>query len=138
MATRSIDPKKQRFLVVGAVNTALDFGLLIGLTGLGLASIPANFISTAVAFLFSFSANRRYTFQATSGHVGKQITLFIVVTFFGLWAIQPVIILLVEPQIISLGSSEWIALITAKLLATIVTMVWNFVLYSRVVFKTKV
>lgn len=46
---------KLRFLIVGGTNTILDFGILFSLTiFLNVPKEFANFISTFVAFLFSF------------------------------------------------------------------------------------
>lgn len=115
--------QKIRFLLVGGTNTAIDFGLLFILNTLGLPRVPSNTISTGVAFIFSFFANRNFTFSANSGNIKKQMTLFIVVTLFGLWVIQPIIISLISN------------LLVGKIIATAVTLVWNYLFYSRLVFK---
>ena len=115
--------EKIRFLLVGGTNTAIDFGLLFILNTLGLPRVPSNTISTGVAFIFSFFANRNFTFSANSGNIKKQITLFIIVTLFGLWVIQPIIISLISN------------LLVGKIIATAVTLVWNYLFYSRLVFK---
>ena len=115
--------QKIRFLLVGGTNTAIDFGLLFILNTLGLPRVLSNTISTGVAFIFSFFANRNFTFSANSGNIKKQMTLFIIVTFFGLWVIQPIIISLISN------------LLVGKIIATAVTLVWNYLFYSRLVFK---
>ena len=115
--------QKIRFLLVGGTNTAIDFGLLFILNTLGLPRVPSNTISTGVAFIFSFFANRNFTFSANSGNIKKQMTLFIIVTLFGLWVIQPIIISLISN------------LLVGKIIATAVTLVWNYLFYSRLVFK---
>jgi putative flippase GtrA len=56
---------KIRFALVGGINTAIDFGILFLLTSFGLNKFVANFISTSVAFIFSFFANRSFTFKST-------------------------------------------------------------------------
>ena len=66
---------KLRFAIVGGVNTALDFSILFILTML--FNVPkelANFISTFVAFLFSFFANKKYTFKSTSKNLKKTVS----------------------------------------------------------------
>ncbi len=84
---------KLRFLIVGGTNTVLDFGILFSLTiFLNVPKEFANFISTFVAFLFSFFANKKYTFKSTSQNLKKQFLLFAAVTLFGLWVIQTIII----------------------------------------------
>ena len=115
--------QKIRFLLVGGTNTAIDFGLLFILNTLGLPRVLSNTISTGVAFIFSFFANRNFTSSANSGNIKKHMTLFIIVTLFGLWVIQPIIISLISN------------LLVGKIIATAVTLVWNYLFYSRLVFK---
>lgn len=127
--------EKLRFALVGSFNTALDFGILFGLVFLGLERIPANYISTSVAFIFSFFANKTFTFRSKGGNVGKQFVLFVVITIFGLWAIQPVVILGVGSVLDDTTLPEALVLLLAKGTATVASLIWNYLLYSRVVFK---
>ena len=127
--------EKLRFALVGSFNTALDFGILFGLVFLGLDRIPANYISTSVAFIFSFFANKTFTFRSKGGNVGKQFVLFVVITIFGLWAIQPVVILGVGSVLDDTTLPEALVLLLAKGTATVASLIWNYLLYSRVVFK---
>ncbi|MGB3945769.1 MAG: GtrA family protein [Candidatus Saccharimonadales bacterium] len=124
-----------RFAVVGVINTALDFILLFLLKTLGLPAVPANFISSTTAFTFSFTANKRYTFKSTSGNTTRQIILFVVVTLTGLWVFQNIIIYLAEGVFIDLFNNEQLGLLVSKLLATAVSMTWNYIMYAVVVFK---
>ena len=127
---------KLRFTIVGSINTALDFSILFILTML--FNIPkelANFISTFVAFLFSFFANKKYTFKSTSKNLKRQFLLFTVVTLFGLWVIQTIIITAITPVFTNLGVNKPAALLISKLIATAASLIWNYTLYSRVVFK---
>lgn len=127
--------QKLRFLAVGGFNTLLDFGLLFTLKALGLPVITANIISTTTAFCFSFLANKKYTFKTTDTDIKREIVLFISVTLFGLWVLQTVVIKLVTLLLAPYGIATDLILLIAKLLATGVTLVWNYVLYSRLVFK---
>ena len=127
---------KLRFAIVGSVNTALDFSILFILTML--FNIPkelANFISTSVSFLFSFFANKKYTFKSTSKNLKRQFLLFTIVTLFGLWVIQTIIITAITPVFTNLGINKPAALLISKLIATAASLIWNYALYSRVVFK---
>ena len=126
---------KIRFLVVGGVNTVLDFALLFLLSGLGLNKILANTISTGVAFIFSFFANRKFTFKNVDKNVRKQFIIFTAVTLSGLWLLQPLIIWLSTDFLASYTENDQLILFIAKVIATIASMVWNYVLYSRLVFK---
>ena len=127
---------KLRFAIVGSINTVIDFSILFTLTTL--FNVPkelANFISTSVSFLFSFFANKKYTFKSTSKNLKKQFLLFTVVTLFGLWVIQTIIITAITPVFTNLGVNKPAALLISKLIATAASLIWNYTLYSRVVFK---
>jgi putative flippase GtrA len=127
--------EKARFLVVGGANTAIDFGLLFLLKATGLPTIPANVASTTTAFVFSFFANKKYTFQARGTDLKREILLFVAVTLFGLWVLQTLVIQGVTGALAPLSLGSTMTLLAAKLCATLVSLVWNYVLYSRVVFK---
>ena len=124
-----------RFVIVGGLNTALDFGILIGLTLLGLDKIVANIISSTTAFIFSFFANKRYTFKTTDTNVAREMVLFVIVTLFGLWVLQTLVIWLTTPLMVATFHNTSYALLASKLLATVVSMTWNYLLYSKLVFK---
>lgn len=126
-----------RFGIVGGANTALDFGILFLLTFFGTAALIANIISTSVAFCFSFFANKKYTFKTTGTNIKREMFLFIIVTLFGLWVLQSVIITFTVPLLEITGLSEPLRLFAAKILATIVSLIWNYVMYSTVVFTHK-
>ncbi len=125
---------KLRFAFIGGINTAIDFGILFLLTALGLDKLVANFFSTSVAFVFSFFANRTFTFKST-GSAKKQFLPFLAVTLTGLWVLQPLVILAITQLLHAIDQS--LALFVAKLIATIVSLIWNYILYSRFVFKKK-
>lgn len=124
-----------RFLIVGAINTVIDFGLLFGLKSLGLPTIPANITSTTSAFCFSFVANKKYTFKTTDANIKREIALFLIVTLFGLWVLQTLVLSGVVTLLNHTKLSSSVILFIAKIGATTVTLIWNYVLYSRVVFK---
>lgn len=126
---------KFRFMIVGSANTLIDFGLLFILVSAGLDKIPSNYISTTIAFIFSFSANRSFTFKS-KGDVKRQIILFLIVTLFGLWVIQPIIIAGAGYVLASFTQDSSVILFISKLFATGVTLIWNYILYARVVYKT--
>lgn len=127
--------EKIRFIIVGGANTAIDFGVLFLLTFLGIDKIVANFFSTSVALIFSFFANKTFTFKHNEGSAKKQFALFLVITLIGLWVLQPLVILLSTSLFASYITNEALDLFIAKLLATIVSLIWNYFLYSRLVFK---
>ena len=124
-----------RFVAVGLVNTALDFGILLILTHLGVDKLIANIISSTTAFIFSFFANKKYTFKATDTNIVREMVLFVIVTLFGLWVLQTIVIWLTMPFTTTALHNASYALLASKLVATVVSMTWNYLLYSRLVFK---
>ena len=126
---------KTRFIAVGGINTLLDFGILFALKSLGLPAISANIISTSAAFCFSFLANKKYTFKTDSTNIKREIVLFVIITLFGLWVLQTIVINVVSYLLSELNIPNTTTLLIAKLCATIVSLTWNYIMYSRVVFK---
>jgi putative flippase GtrA len=125
-----------RFATVGAISTAIDFGILLLLKSFGLPAVTANVCSTATAFIFSFTANKKYTFKATDTNIVREIVLYVLLTLIGLWGFQSAIIhLTLDPITHILGDQKTLGLITSKFLATGVSLVWNYFCYSRIVFK---
>lgn len=127
--------QKIRFGIVGLANTALDFILLFLFVSLGLDKIPANYLSTGLSFIFSFFVNKKFTFRSKSGNAKKQFAIFLVVTMFGLWVIQPLVIAGVSTLLSGTGWTSAIILFVAKVIATVASLVWNYLFYSRLVFK---
>lgn len=127
--------QKIRYTLVGGFNTALDFCLLFIFVALGLDRIPANYLSTGVSMIVSFFANKRFTFKHTTGSKRRQIPLFIIVTIFGMWVVQPVVIWLVTLALDPYITQKSVELFIAKSIATGASLVSNYLFYSRVVFK---
>ena len=127
--------EKIRFGIVGIANTALDFAILFLLVALGLDKIPANYISTGVAFIFSFFVNKSFTFKSKGGNVKKQFVIFIAISIIGLWIIQPLVITAISAVLAHTSWASGLILFIAKIIATIASLIWNYVFYSRLVFK---
>lgn len=129
--------EKARFGIVGLANTALDFGILIGLTSLGVPAAIANYPSSTAAVIFSFFANKKYTFKATGTNLKREILLFLIFTLFCAWVLQPLTILAVQYILNLIAISGVVSVVIAKVIATIVTLTWNYLTYSRYVFNQK-
>ena len=129
------NPQLLRFGIVGGANTALDFGLLFVFKFIGIPVEIANIMSTGIAFIFSFFANKKYTFKTSGTNVIREMLLFVIVTLTGLWGLQTIIITVAHnPLTLVIGNSD-VALLVAKLLATIASLTWNYLFYSKLVFK---
>ena len=128
-----------RFAVIGGFNTILDFIILFGLTAVGVSSVVANIFSTGVTFILSFILNKKVTFKSgnrTKSVLIREMILFTIVTLFGLWVIQSGVIYFVSGLLRSFSLNDSIVLFLAKIIATGFSLVWNFVLYKKVVFTS--
>ena len=126
------------FAAIGGLNTILDFVILFGLTSLGISYLIANVFSTGITFINSFSLNKKITFKSVSKskkELVREIALFIIVTLFGLWVIQGVIIFLTLSFFESILKNPKISLLISKIIATVFSLIWNFILYKKVVFN---
>lgn len=150
LATTNEVAQISRFGLVGVFNTVLDFAIFNALSSqaIGLNKVLANTVSTTIAMIFSFFVNRSYVFGEHSGGL-NQVLLFIIVTAFGLYVIQNGIIYFLTIRwswprrlVAWFTRSERIALDpdfvlknAAKMIGTAVSLVWNFILYGRIVFR---
>ena len=131
-----------KFVLVGILNTAIDFGvlnlliLITGITG-GWAIAPLNAISFLCAATNSYLWNKFWTFKAKGGVAGKEFSQFLIISLIGIGINTGIVVAgtsLVSP-LFGLSSKVWVNLI--KVLATGVSMVWNFLGYKFIVFKDK-
>ncbi|HSX19147.1 MAG TPA: GtrA family protein [Candidatus Saccharimonadales bacterium] len=126
-----------KFAQVGVLNTAIDFGILnflIGYTHItsGTGIIVINAISFTVALINSYFWNKNWVF---AGKTKANFVTFAVVTVIGLLINTGVVYGLttyVAPIIVS-THTLWANV--AKLLATGLSLVWNFSGYKVIVFK---
>ena len=126
------------FSVIGGINTALDFIILFVLASFGVKIFIANIFSTGTTFIISFLMNKKITFKSVSNNkkeLIREMVLFILVTLFGLWVIQNIVISTAMPIFENLLKNKRISLLLSKLIDTIFSLIWNFILYKKVVFK---
>lgn len=129
--------QKIKFATIGAFNTALDFAILFSLKALGINVAFSNIVSTGITFILSFILNKKITFNSTNKTKQENIKEFLsftIITLFGLWAIQTLVIYIITSILSNILISN-ITLFIAKIIATIFSLIWNFVLYKKVVFK---
>jgi putative flippase GtrA len=129
---------KIRFGIVGGANTAIDFGILITLRALGLPTAIANYPSSTIAVIFSFFANKHYTFKKSGSDPKREVALFLFFTLLGVWVIQPITIIGVEFILAPISFDNISLAIVSKLIATIATLIWNYLTYSKYVFSNKI
>lgn len=127
--------EKARFALVGVINTVVDFAIFLTLAKLiGLPAVIANVVSTSCALAVSYLLNKKAVFGNTDANNHRQIMQFILVTLTGLWVLQAIVITVVSGLIGALLSST-LLLVVAKAAATVVSLTWNYLWYSRVVFR---
>jgi putative flippase GtrA len=100
-----------------------------------MAPIGANYISTSSALIFSFFANKHFTFKSTEKNHIRQIVLFLAVTLFGLWVLQPLVIKFAQVTLQHFFGADVLLTLVAKVVATCVSLIWNYLLYDRFVFR---
>ena len=126
-----------KFGLVGILNTSIDFGILNFLMAAtsvtrGIGIIPINAVAVVAAVVNSFYWNKDWVFGQKQG---ASFLTFSVVTLIGLGINTAIVFLLttfIGPIIVD-SQALWANL--AKVLATIFSMVWNFLGYKLIVFK---
>lgn len=129
-----------RFGEVGILNTFIDFGilnLLIGVTGItsGWGLAPFNTISFLFGVTNSYFWNKLWTFDKGGKTGGKEFFQFLIVSAVG-WGINTGIVVLgtiyITP-LASISAGAWANIM--KIVATLVSMAWNFIGYKFIVFR---
>lgn len=138
--------KKIRFMMAGGLNTLVDFAsfnLLIFAFGAGFWM--ANIVSTSIAMLLSFVLNKQAIFKDGTGFSPAQLLAFIVVTAAGLWGMQTVAVVAIIHALRPVAhllldhtpyasSIRWLVPNVSKALAIVLSAVWNYLWYDRVIF----
>jgi putative flippase GtrA len=143
-------PQVVLFALVGATNTLIDFTIFSTLRVLDVPVLFANMASTSTTMIFSFIVNRRFVFGAGQAPVQRQVVLFFVGTAFGMYVLHYLALvgmLRIVPEFPELAASmhkhlgigesaarTLLRSVSAKVGATLVSLVWNFFFYRRVVF----
>lgn len=131
------------FSLVGVFNTLFDLALYVIFLHITNSIIVANIISTSAALVGSYFLNSKLTFKSRRW-TAASFAGFIAVTVFGLWVLQTGAIyvfahyLRLVPEDIwqRFGALESLAKsLTPKILATGITFIWNYLWYSKVIFK---
>jgi putative flippase GtrA len=127
--------EKIRFGLVGVLNTATDFVLLnILAVAVGLPVVLANTISSGLCMMMSFRLNKKWTFRAAGKNYFREVVLFFVFTIIGVWVIGNGLMAWLVP-IMPTDWSEIIRVSLPKVVATVASLIWNFVTYKYIVFR---
>ncbi|MBI2640316.1 MAG: GtrA family protein [Candidatus Sungbacteria bacterium] len=135
-------PQLAKFAEVGILNSAIDFGILnlfSAATGIisGIVVGGVNIPGFSVAVLNSYFWNKFWVFKGREGAM-RDFPKFMAVSIGGLLLNSGVIVLattyISAPAF--LGGTAWLNL--AKILATLLVFVWNFLGYKFLVFRKSV
>lgn len=149
MSHRILQLEKVRFLLVGVVNTTLDFLLLNMFTLVfGIYFVLSNILSVIICIFISYTLNHYFVFHKKEGIKLHTILTFFAVTGFSSLALQSIIIIgmhwTLNTQfsrsliiVSDIADNQTLELNIIKALAVGVGMVWNFMFYKYIVFKEK-
>lgn len=138
---KKIGKQFSKFVVVGLINTGLDFLVLnIEMMITGITSGPVMFILNSVSFsvatLNSYFFNKYWTFQdKDKGQEGSKFSLFLTVSIIGVIINGSVVYAITTFANPMFGLSETLWANFAKAAATGVSLFWNFIGYKFIVFK---
>lgn len=120
-ATRRLVRQFARFLAVGAVAFAIDYGVFLLLHAvLDAPYVLASAISLALSLVVSYMLTVRYVFAARPGrNVGLELALYVAISVVAIGINQGV--LLASVELLQLAPE------VGKLVATAVVLVFNFV-----------
>ncbi|USN95906.1 MAG: GtrA family protein [Candidatus Nomurabacteria bacterium] len=150
MVLRIFEVRFARFICVGFFNTTLDF-LLLNLLAF-VAHIPvlvANVVSVCVGVVVSYYLNHIFVFRHHSPPSLQSFAKFFIVTGISVVVVQTVVIAIMTPIYMNLlhsllnlvssfgldGYEHQLAVNMAKVTAVLVGMFWNYILYSKTVFR---
>ncbi len=110
-----------RFLIIGFMNTGLDWIVFFALTSwvgwFGQHLLVANAIAFGVGFTNSFIFNRRWTFRSGDPRVARQLIIFLLINLAGLGISQTIL-----ATVYAFTTSR----LLSKTAAVGLTMFWNF------------
>jgi putative flippase GtrA len=140
MDIKKIVVQFSKFVVVGFINTAIDFGvlnLLMFATGIreGAILFVLNAISFSVATTNSYLWNKYWTFRDKDSAKVVEIGQFLVVSIIGALINSGIVFAIstfVDPMF-GLSQAVWVN--AAKVVATGISLIWNFLGYKFIVFK---
>lgn len=128
-----ISESLRRYITVGFAAFFIEYGsFYILFSKMKLWLTFANVVSYCLAFAASFLLNRQWAFGSTNANYARRIHHQLVY-YFGL-------------SLINLLLTVWLVLgfkeininpLIGKPMAMVVTSAWNFVLYSRIIFRNK-
>lgn len=117
-----------KYLITGGSAALVEFGLFILLVHTGLPLVLSNVISFSAGFITSFLMNRQWVFKA-NGRTVRQLSLY------GILAAANVV--LSSSIIYILTSHASVIPSIAKVMTMGLIVLWNYILFSKVIFAER-
>jgi len=128
--------QKAKFIVVGLVNTTLDFGIFNLLTSLaGFNAVLSNVISFSCGIVCSYFLNRNWTFKETrNADQTAEFLKFLISNLVALLVNTIAVWIAVRILETTFDLDLWLNSALAKIIATLFSLVLNYTFLSRWVF----
>lgn len=129
-----------RFGIVGLMNFSVDAGILTALVvASGVAKgeevIGFNIVSASIAIINSYFWQRSWTFKEKAPASKKEFSVFVFITIIGI-AINTAVVYFTTGVIHPFdGLTPERVVVVAKIIATFVSLIWNFLGYKFFVFR---
>jgi putative flippase GtrA len=146
MPTKTEKREFKRFTLVGFTATVMDYGILNLLAHfIGAPIVLANIVSASVSSLYSYILNRKVVFKSIAHGERKSLALYVLSLLVSIFVIQSAVITvfgrgLTEQWYEAFGLSgqlkELLAINTAKVMAGLASVGWNFYIQRRFVFRS--
>lgn len=108
-----------KFGFVGGTAFFIDAGILLLLTKLGINYLIANILSFSVSVIYNYILSMKFVFNVKETNSQKNFFQFIVLSIIGLGINELIMKICVEKLLISV--------LIAKIIATIIVMIYNFI-----------
>ena len=110
-----IDKSTLVYGIVGVINTIVGYGIMFGLTFMGVVPEIANALGYGIAFIVSYLLNKKFTFQSKHTHK-RDFTRFVIASTLAYMANLSVLVVCYR----ILSWNEYIALIVASIVYVII------------------
>ncbi len=146
MPTNTEKREFRRFTLVGFTATVMDYGILNLLAVVfGFPLVMSNIVSASVSSLYSYTLNRKVVFKSIAHGERRSLLLYATSVLVSIFIIQSTVIAifghgLTEGWYEALGfTGQWKELLatnTAKVIAGLCSIGWNFYTQRKFVFRS--
>lgn len=146
MPTKTEKREFKRFTLVGFTATVMDYGILnLLVIVFGFPIVISNIVSASLSSLYSYTLNRKVVFKSIAHGERRSLLLYITSLLVSIFIIQSTVLAIFGHGITAgwyeaLGfTGQWkdlLATNTAKVIAGLSSMGWNFYAQRKFVFRS--